>query len=486
MIKRLPLLSELTHTQKDELIIEQDRRLREQGARLEALESKLRIFTDRLSKNSRNSSKPPSSDGYDKPHPRSRRSTNKKGKKRKPGGQPGHAGSTLKATSHPTQIDAHDPQTCERCSVELGSVERLGYEARQVYDLPPLALAVTEHRSYKKRCVQCGTVNQGKFPCGVTQATQYGPKIKSLMIYMNQYQLLPFKRTSEFFSDVFGQRVSVGTLVSATKTVYRCLAGAEEHIKAQLACGALLHADETGFRVNQSSHWLHVGSTKRLTYYAAHRKRGREAMEAIGLLPSFEGVLVHDHLKSYFHYGKHHSLCNAHHLRELTFVQERYQYRWAKRLESLLLEIKRAVDRHRSETGESLPAPQCQRYRRRYMNLLYRGKSECPRILKDPDTGKSQRKQSKARNLLERLRRFNQNTLAFMYDADVPFDNNQAERDIRMMKVQQKISGCFRTLEGIERFSRIRGYLSTAKKQGIGILTAIDAAIENQAILFNA
>lgn len=470
-------ITNLTAEQKDQLILSQ-------AQRIEKLEAKIEGLENRLSKNSSNSSKPPSSDGFNKPNPKSRRNKNKK--KKKVGGQKGHIGKTLNQIPDPDFIEEYDPSHCWQCVHSLANEDRLTYESRQVFDLPPLDLDVTEHRAYKKCCRHCGATTKGQFPTEVTQPTQYGPKVKGLMIYMNQYQLLPFEREREFFFDIFKQSMSVGTIKAAIKSGFNHLAPAENHIKQQLIDASVLHSDETGFRVNKQSYWLHVNSTARLTFYAAHEKRGRIAMNDIGLLPAFKGKLVHDHLKSYFKFGASHSLCNAHHLRELTFVQERYQHQWAEKMETLLVQIKNAVEAHYADTCEPLPPDRLKRYRRRYMNILSQGRKECPHNTENSSGKRGRIKQTKARNLLDRLRQFNESTLAFMYDPEVPFDNNQAERDIRMMKVQQKISGCFRTTTGVNHFCRIRGYISTAKKQGVSVMHALQKAIQNQPIMFTA
>jgi len=483
-MNKLPDLSTLSHAEKDQLIPllwEQNQLLLK---RVEQLDNKVQALEDRLNKNSSNSSKPPSSDGFNRPNPKSRRNKNKK--KKKVGGQKGHVGKTLNQITDPDFIEEHDPVNCQMCSQSLSEEKRMGHESRQVFDLPPLDLEVTEHRAYRKRCNHCGVVTKGNFPVDIKQATQYGYKIKGLMIYLNQYQLLPFDREREFFFDIFNQSISVGTIKSAIKKGFNHLAPAEKHIKQQLVNALVLHGDETGFRVNKQSYWLHVNCTEKLTFYAPHKKRGRIAMDEIGLLPDFNGTLVHDHLKSYFEYGNSHSLCNAHHLRELTFIQERYNHFWAKKMEKLLVQIKRAVEKHYDKTQQCLPAARLKGYRSTYMNILRKGGIECPHDTGDGTKKKGRIKQTKARNLLDRMRQFNQAALAFMYNPAVPFDNNQAERDIRMMKVQQKISGCFRTIQGVEHFCRIRGYISTAKKQGLSVLEALQKAIQNQPVMFDA
>lgn len=254
------------------------------------LTAKVKELEDRLAKNSNNSSKPPSSDGFNQPNPQSRRNKNKKKKR---GGQKGHKGTTLKRTANPDKIEDYDPESCWVCAALLSEQERLAYEDRQVFDLPSLELEVTEHRAYKKSCPCCGVITKGDFPEGVTQPVQYGPKIKSLMVYMNEYQLLPFDREREFFYDVFHQSISPGTIYKALQESYDKLELAELHIQQQLLTSYLLHADETGLRVNKLNYWLHVACTNQLTFYGFHQKRGQEAMGTIGLLPNYNGRLIH-------------------------------------------------------------------------------------------------------------------------------------------------------------------------------------------------
>lgn len=466
------IFTKLTESQKDQLLLDQAKLIVELQARVKALE-------DRLSKNSGNSSKPPSSEGFNKPSPKSQRN---KRKQKKRGGQRGHKGNTLKRSADPDIIIEHDPVHCQHCHNDLSQAKRLPVsDSRQVYALPPMDLAVTEHQRYSKFCQQCGVVNKAEYPEGVTNHVQYGPKVKSLLVYLNQYQLLPYDRCCELFSDLFEQSINVATLHRANQRCYVRLEGAEAQIKTQLQKGSSLHADETGFRVNKTLHWLHVGCTRELTYYAVHKKRGSIAMDAIGLLPGFGGTLVHDHLKSYFGYASRHGLCNAHHLRELTFVEV-----WPKKMARFLLRLKKLVEGHFAETGRALSEKAMGRFQKRYMRILDKAKLECPHNVREGKKKRGRVKQTKARLLLDRLRQYNRSVLAFMYDPRVAFDNNQAERDIRMTKVQQKISGCFRTVAGAEVFCRIRGYISTAKKQQMPVLKALQKAIQGQAIMFYA
>jgi transposase len=477
-MEKLPDLTCLSDDEKDTLISllwEQNQLLRQKVSQLEA---RIKHLEDRLAKNSQNSSKPPSSDGYNKPNPKSRR---EKGK-RNSGGQKGHVGTTLKRVKTPDSIVDHVASNCGQCGNTLERAKELDCEVRQVFDIPVLKINVTEHRLHRKCCNRCGSITAGTFPVEAYQTVQYGAHIKSLMVYMSQYQLLPYARLKEFFIDLFGQSISEGTLANANQEMHNKLEKTEQKITKLLLKSGVLHADETGARIDKKRYWLHVASTKYLTHYGIHTKRGSEAVEEIGLLPQFNGTLVHDHLKSYFKYGKSHALCNAHHLRELTFIQERYKCVWAKDMETFLLMTKKRVETLYQETGKSLADKELQRLYNKYKKIVSQGRLECPRAEKTNLSKKGRVKESDARNLLNRLREFGGATLAFMFDPRVPFDNNQAERDIRMTKVKQKISGCFRSEDGAKAFCRVRGYVSTMKKNGVSILTALYNAFTNKKI----
>ncbi len=427
-MEQLPDLTRLSEGEKNTLISllwEQNQLLRQTIAQLEA---RVKHLEDRLAKNSQNSSKPPSSDGHSKPNPKSRR---EKGKRNR-GGQKGHSGTTLKQVKTPDQIIDHIASNCGQCGNGLQRSKEVGCEIRQVFDTPVLKINITEHRSHKKCCGRCGHITAGTFPVEAYQAVQYGPRCKSLMVYMSQYQLLPYARLKEFFIDLFGQSISEGTLVNVNHEMHKKLEKTELKIRSLLIKSSSLHVDETGCKVDKKSYWLHVASTKKLTYYDVHIKRGTEAMNTIGLLPSYNGTLIHDHLKAYFKYGKNHSLCNAHHLRELTFIQERFQCKWAKEMETFLLSTKIRVESHYQETGKSLSEKELKRRYRQYKKIVSQGRIESPRAEKTVPAKKGRAKESVPRNLLNRLREFGGATLAFMFDPRIPFDNNQAERDIRM------------------------------------------------------
>jgi len=444
--------------------------LRTQNAALAAENAALR---GRLGTNSRNSSNPPSSDGPGvKPHPKSQRTRSG----RKPGGQPGHVGHTLHLVDEPDEVQVHAPARCEACGQSLEAVPAVRRERRQVVDIPPIKVRVVEHQVESKCCPGCGVETSGEFPEGVEAPVQYGPEVATVAVYLNQEQLLPLERSCEVLADLFNCPVSEGTLEKAVAECHEQLAETEAAIKRGIEGARVAHFDETGVNIAAKTHWLHAASTASLTFYATHQKRGREAFDEIGVLPEFRGRAVHDGLTSYWQYGQcEHALCNAHHLRELTFVEEELGQSWAKDLKGLLLEIKQAVDAARSQGRASLSVEVKREFEARYDAALEEGLKMNP----PPEpTGKQGRpKRGKAGSLVDRLREHEGATLAFMEDFAVPFDNNQVERDIRMTKVREKVSGCFRTTVGAERFCRIRGYISTLRKQGMSILSALGKAI---------
>jgi len=409
------------------------------------------ILLGRVNLNSKNSSKPPSSD------PNREKKRKSSGLKR--GGQQGHIGTTLKQVDDADEIEEI---LVDRSTLPDKSFTHVGFERRQVVDID-IRRVVTEYRAEVLKD-ENGKRYVAPFPDGVTRPVQYGNGIKAHAVYLSQFQLLPYKRIEDYFRDQLQIPISSGTICNFNQDASKRLELFETWVTGALSKSPVLHADETGINVDSKRHWLHCNSNRSLTYYYPHAKRGKDAMDEMGVLPHFSGVLCHDHWKPYYRYDCTHSLCNAHHLRELERAWEQDKQQWAKQMQTLLCEMNAAVH----DAGGSLTTEAGQAFRKRYRTLLLQADTECP----PPDDAKrkGQRgrlKRSKSRNLLERLRAYENDVLRFMDDPVVPFTNNQGENDLRMTKVQQKISGCFRSFEGATSFCRCRSYISTCRKQGL-------------------
>jgi transposase len=456
-----------------DIIEKQDRIITQLTERIEQLEARIAELESRLNRTSRNSSQPPSLDGF-----RRVQSPRKKGE-RPPGGQNGHKGQTLEMVENPDEIEVHTVQVCHGCGASLVDENPVKVERRQVHDVE-FKILVTEHRAEHKRCPHCGRVNRAEFPSGVQFPVQYGRNLKALMVYLCVYQLVPYDRIRETFSDIFGRSISTGTLVNAVQESHRNLAGVEERIRELLTGAEVIHVDETGMRVTGIRQWLHVASTEFLTWYGYHRKRGKQATDDMQILPRFKGTMVHDFWASYFRYPSRHALCNAHLLRELNGISENYQQTWSKELHALILEIKHEVDVARAHSCSISPSKIVD-FEKRYFLILEKGLNEIP-TLTNPDSPvkRGRKKQSKAKNLLDRCKKFPREILAFMHNFSIPFTNNLAERDIRMAKLQQKLSGTFRSHDGAAAFCRIRGYLSTVKKNEQPVLDSLVGAFQGE------
>jgi len=414
--------------------------------------------------------KPPSSDGLNKPKPKSLRKKTSK----KQGGQKGHKGYNLEKAEKPDHIIPIPVTSCS-CCADLTNVPATAIDCRQVFETPEPKYEVFEYQSEIKTCPECGKINKGQFPEGVNSSVQYGPRFRGMLVYMQNQHFMPAARLSQMVSDFYGTSVSVATILDASSRIYENLAPFEEEIVDILSDSKVLHVDESGLRTVKKLYWLHSASTETFTFYGVHEKRGSLATDHFNILPNFTGRLIHDFWKPYFTYDCNHGLCNAHHLRELTFLFEQQGQIWAKDMFDLLLEMNVfAREQHKQLTSE-----QTEPWLRRYRKIISEGWDGNPLPRKPPPKKKRGRPaKTKAQNLLTRLGDFEDCALAFLHDIDVPFTNNLAEQDIRMIKVRQKISGCFRTVHGAEHFARIRSYLSTARKQGRNILDSITAAIK--------
>ncbi len=375
----------------------------------------------------------------------------------------------------------HRPAVCVGCQTLLDETATVILsERRQVCELPPVRLVVREHRALHVRCSRCERVSVGQFPPEAPSRAQYGPRLRALAVYLLEQQLIPYARVRELFVDLLAAPVSLGTLTRWVRQSAETLQPVEEAIKSALGSAPVVHSDETGVRRAGKLAWAHVTSTNRLTHYAIHAKRGSEATGAIGILPRYRGVSGHDGWKPYRRYTQcRHALCNIHHLRELTFLQEEYKQTWAKDLKTLLLEMKTAVEQARLRGEDRVGAAERSTFLTRYEALLAAGLAANPPPLRRPRQ-RGRLKQSPALNLLERLSFGQREVLAFLDDFTIPFDNNQAEQDLRMLKVQQKIAGSFRADSGSEAFARIRGYLSSMRKQGVALLVALQSVFSGQ------
>lgn len=434
-------------------------------------------------KNSQNSSLPPSRD------PRKRTKSLREKSGRKPGGQVGHRGATKEMVEKPDQFVIYALETCEMCGSSLSAGELSGSERRQVHDLPRQKIEVTEHQVQTKVCHRCGTKNKAKFPAGVNAPVQYGQRVRTTAAYLLGYQLLPYDRCTETMNDLFNCQLSAGTLATIFKECAGELSEPLLLIKEGLSKSEVIGVDETNLRVKQKQEWVHVSSTDQLTLLVHDTRRGTAAIENVGILSRYKGVCVHDGFSAYDQYRQcQHSLCNAHILRELNYVIETSKPNWATEMKQLLLDIKAAVSKACEIEKTRLAVRQKKEFLSRYDRIVVEaGKLYEPLKRKKGRAKTRGQKESPiaaaARKLVNRLGAKRDEILLFMRDFRVPFDNNQAERDLRMLKVKQKISGCFRTEKGAEEFCRLRSYVSTMKKQGHGIMEAIKSVYAGETIL---
>jgi transposase len=446
--------------------------LKKQG---EEQAQKIHELEVRLSKNSSNSSKPPGSDGLKK-NPKTTSQRDKSNKK--PGGQNGRIGKTLEQVESPDHIVVHTPDSCKNCNLSLSDVKGIfSDETRQVFEVPEPKIEVTEHRIELKECPCCGKISKGLFPENVKAPVQYGEHVHVLATYFKNQHLIPAERVCEIFEDVFGISLSPGTCSKIDKNLFLKLESFEANLKAYLIASRVLHFDETGMRCQKKLNWIHVASSETATFFGMHAKRGQEAIDEFDILPKFQGTACHDHWFPYFTYTQvKHGLCNAHHLRELTFIYEQEKEEWAVEMKQFLLKSKKIVEDN--VAMGYLLEDQKLSLRQEYARIILKGlnyHSNLPPLAKSK---KGKQKQRPGKNLLNRLSDKIECVLLFINDFSVPFTNNLGERDIRMNKVKQKVSGCFRTLEGGKIFCRIRSYISTARKQGWRIWDSLVDAVK--------
>jgi len=466
-MKEMPDLKQLSHAEKDELIC----RLWPLQFELAKLMARVTELETRLGKNSRNSNKPPGLDGLTKPAPKSSRVVS--GLKR--GGQPGHKGTTLERSTTPDEVIIHPlPEICDACGKFLDqTVTTVLPECRQVFDIPQPSYSVTEHRIEEGRCA-CGKVHCGTFPASVVGPTQYGPGVKALVVHLTQHHMMPVERTAGLIGDLYRLPIATGTVMRMIDETAEVLAPTVACIAEGITQSVAAGADETGMRVAAKLHWLHTLATSMSTWMGVHPKRGSEAIEEFAFIPRFAGILSHDGWMPYRHYTTcQHALCNAHHVRELRAIAESSKDAWPQQMINLLYRAHAEVD---AATKRCLSQQRIDALRTQYRRILTVGESLNPPA---PSSGRRGRtRQSDATNLLARLREYENDVLRFTFNPNAPFTNNIAEQAIRMCKVKQKVSGCFRTLKGAAAFCTIRSYLATLHKQNFNLYHSLVQALQ--------
>jgi transposase len=455
------------------LVVSQAETIRVLRAEVERLTARVAQLERQLKTNSQNSSKPPSQDTYAKPAPKSLRRKTGRGQ----GKQPGASGASLALVDDPDAVVDHEPSACAGCGEGLETAPGAGMVRRQVHDLPPVVPVVTEHRLHRRRC-GCGVLTTATGPVEATGPACYGPNVTALAAYLLTYQHLPISRAAELLAEVSGLSVSTGWVSSVLGRVVPGLAGFVAATRELVRSAAVAHVDETGVRVSGKNWWLHSASTTWLTAYFLHEKRGRAAIDAFGVLPGFGGVAVHDGWHPYRTYADvDHALCNAHHQRELVAAGEANPAEtWPAALRDVLDELNAAAHTAREFDLSEIPAEVLVPMADRFDDHLATGLSVHARNhVGHPKGGRPT--QTKTRALLERLHKYRGDVLRFAFDLTVPFTNNQAERDLRMTKAQLKITGGWRTLHGATAWLTVRSYVSTIRKNGVNVLTALRDAI---------
>jgi len=428
--------------------------------RKEVQDLKERLSKYENPKNSTNSSVPPSQDLN-----RKTKSLRKKSNK-KVGGQKGHKGFKLQKHKNIDKIIVHDITQCQCCKAELPKDGEI--KTRQIFDIPKIQIEITEHRTITKICSHCGAKNKSNFPEYLVQEAQYGNNIKALAVYLQNYHMIPYKRCSEIIFDLTGHHISVGSLANFHSVIYKDLEPFEKKLKKILLKSPVLNVDETGSRLNGKLNWIHVASTNLMSYFGFHSKRGKEAIDSFDILPIYNGLITHDRFGPYFKYSCQHSLCNAHILRELFYLWETKEVKWAKDLSNLLVNVHHRLKQGKKFTDEN------------YQNILNRFEQIISPTILNYDKTYNKTKEEKLAFALEKHKLL---FLKFIQDKNVSFDNNQAERDLRMIKVKQKVSGCFRQYSYGEYFARIRSYISTLKKNQQKILKNITNAFNDDYFL---
>lgn len=428
-----------------------------------------------IDKDSSNSSKPPSTDNKLRKKPTAKKSTTQK----KRGGQQGHRGRTLKMVEHPNKVVVLEVSRCS-CGQSLDTVDSSKVITRQSFDLPEIKMMVTQFEQHTKVCPCCSSVNTKAFPDNVTATTQYGDNLRSFMAYCNTYQMIPYDRISEMIEDLTSHRLSNGTIYNTLNSYHKKLESYEERVKVLADKEKVLHCDETGVNVKGKLHWMHTVSSDVLTYYMPHAKRGTIAMDEMKILSKFKGIAVHDHWRPYNKYSCKHSFCNAHHLRELNFISQSEKVIWSENMHVLLTTINKKTHKAKMKGKTAFPMHKVKQFTQYYDDICKGALVYYP----PPDTttkkARGRTAQAKGKNLLDRFIKYKEEVLRFCTDFTVPFTNNLAERDLRMIKVKEKISGTFASFKGAEIFARIRGYISTVKKNNRSVLEELNNVLRGK------
>jgi len=469
----------LTEEEAYQLCISEPRMMAKLIVKLQDLQDRVDELERRLGLNSNNSSKPPSTDSPFASKPKTTSNT-----KRKVGGQKGHEGKNLKMVEHPDVVIVSSPQICCECGVSLVDTQSRLVASRQVFDLPILTFEVTEYQVHTKRCSCCKAINKGTFPEDITAPTQYGKRFCAAISYLSVHQMLPYERITQVMDDLFGHPISEGVILNALSRVETHLSSFNTRTKETLLQSAVLHADETGINVRGTLHWAHIALSHSVATCLLHPKRGADALKQMDILPNYTGIAVHDHWKPYESIGGsfEHAFCNAHHLRELRRVSEQDHQLWSEDMSKLLLSAHQKVTKAKANGREALSPRMIKRFNTWYDTIIK--SASVYHTVSQKETGKRGRvKQTIAKNLLDRLIKYKDETLRFVTNFNVPFTNNEAERGLRMMKVKEKISGCFMSQKGGRIFMNIYAYILTIKKNGINIMQALLDAMNGKAFM---
>lgn len=440
------------------------------------LQQTIKELREQLGQNSSNSSKPPSSDGYKKPNPKSLRTSSGL----KPGGQKGHKGSNMVLPHEPDVTMVHTPQKCQTCPMLSECIANNVFkcaEKRYVVEAV-VTTKITEHQSLEAFCPCGNTTLRGSFPDDVKAYLQYGDSVSVLVGLLNSYGAMSCERIHVLLGQLLGVSLSTGTICSMVNKCASVVKPAVEKIRDILRKENVVHFDETGIRVNGKLNWIHNSSTDKYTYQTIDPKRGKEGIDNNGVLPGFNGIAVHDCHSSYWKYKNiKHALCCAHLLRELiSIIENEPEHLWAKAFRELLLSMKKARDKAVAEGRSSLELKDLHRFEREYDLIMALADKECPCPQRPPGKKRGRTRKGKERSLIERLIKHKASVCLFMYDFRVPFDNNQAERDLRVVKTKSKVSGGFRISDGAQNYLDIMSYLSTGMKHGVNVFDSLMAA----------